>query len=38
MAISAGPAFIAQRVLPILGWLPAYRREWLLPEIGRAHV
>jgi hypothetical protein len=26
MAISARPASIAQRWLPILGWLPAYRR------------
>jgi high affinity sulfate transporter 1 len=33
MAISAGPAFIAQRVLPILGWLPAYRRKWLRPDV-----
>jgi high affinity sulfate transporter 1 len=33
MAISAGPAFIAERLLPILGWLPSYRREWLLPDI-----
>ena len=23
----------ARRLLPILGWLPAYRREWLLPDI-----
>src|SRR5262245_35011981 len=33
MAISARPAPIAQRWLPILGWLPAYRREWLLPDV-----
>ena len=32
-AISAGPASAAQRLLPILGWLPSYRREWLLPDI-----
>jgi sulfate permease, SulP family len=23
---------IAQRLLPALDWLPAYRREWLLPD------
>ena len=23
---------IARRLLPILGWLPAYRRAWLLPD------
>jgi sulfate permease, SulP family len=33
MAIAARPASIAQRWLPILGWLPAYRREWLLPDV-----
>jgi MFS superfamily sulfate permease-like transporter len=33
LAISAGPASLAQRLLPILGWLPAYRREWLLPDV-----
>src|SRR5262249_36331861 len=33
MAISARPTSIAQRWLPILGWLPAYRREWLLPDV-----
>src|SRR5215467_9634702 len=33
MAISARPASTAQRLLPILGWLPSYRREWLLPDI-----
>src|SRR5262245_48601670 len=33
MAISSRPASIAQRLLPILGWLPAYRREWLLPDV-----
>jgi high affinity sulfate transporter 1 len=32
-AISARTAAIAQRLLPILGWLPAYRREWLLPDL-----
>src|SRR6516164_3719579 len=33
MAISVRPASLAQRLLPILGWLPSYRREWLLPDI-----
>src|SRR5262249_35605811 len=33
MAISSRPASIAHRLLPILGWLPSYRREWLLPDI-----
>jgi sulfate permease, SulP family len=33
MVISARPASIAQRLLPVLGWLPAYRRDWLLPDI-----
>jgi high affinity sulfate transporter 1 len=32
MPVSARPASIAQRLLPVLGWLPAYRREWLLPD------
>jgi high affinity sulfate transporter 1 len=33
MAISVRRASVAQRLLPILGWLPAYRREWLLPDV-----
>jgi high affinity sulfate transporter 1 len=33
MVISARPASLVQRLLPILGWLPSYRREWLLPDI-----
>jgi high affinity sulfate transporter 1 len=33
MAVSARPASIAQRLLPVLGWLPAYRRDWLLPDV-----
>src|SRR4051812_38481095 len=33
MPVSARPASIAQRLLPVLGWLPAYRREWLLPDV-----
>src|SRR5277367_4851956 len=31
--LSARPAPIAQRLLPILGWLPAYRRAWLWSDI-----
>ena len=26
-------ASIIQRLLPVLGWLPAYRRDWLLPDV-----
>jgi high affinity sulfate transporter 1 len=33
MAISARRASVAQQLLPILGWLPSYRRAWLLPDI-----
>jgi high affinity sulfate transporter 1 len=33
MAVSVRAASTAQRLLPILGWLPSYRREWLLPDI-----
>jgi high affinity sulfate transporter 1 len=33
MAISARSASTAQRLLPILDWLPAYHREWLLPDV-----
>ena len=32
MSIAARPAFAAQRLLPVLGWLPTYRRDWLLPD------
>ena len=32
MPIAARPASIGQRLLPALGWLPTYRREWLLPD------
>jgi sulfate permease, SulP family len=32
MPISADPASIAQRLFPVLRWLPAYRRDWLLPD------
>jgi len=33
MLISARSASIAQRLLPVLGWLPSYRRDWLLPDV-----
>src|SRR4029453_16576941 len=33
MPIAARPNSVIQRLLPILVWLPAYRREWLLPDI-----
>ena len=29
----ARPASIVQRLLPILRWLPGYRRDWLLPDV-----
>ena len=33
MPTSARFASIAQRLVPLLGWLPGYRRDWLLPDI-----
>src|SRR5271165_3522591 len=33
MPISVRPGSIAQKLLPILGWLPGYRRDWLLPDV-----
>jgi SulP family sulfate permease len=33
MPISARPGSTAQRLLPVLTWLPAYRRDWLLPDV-----
>src|SRR5260221_7171719 len=33
MTISARPASIADRLLPVLSWLPSYRRDWLLPDV-----
>src|SRR5215472_17164085 len=32
MPIAARSASIAKQFFPILGWLPAYRRDWLLPD------
>ena len=31
--IAARHASIAHRLLPVLGWLPGYRRDWLLPDV-----
>ena len=31
--VEARPPSIAQRLFPVLGWLPAYRRAWLLPDV-----
>ena len=33
MSVSGRPVSTAQRLLPVLGWLPAYRRDWLLPDV-----
>lgn len=33
MPISAKVASLVHRSLPILGWIPAYRREWLLSDV-----
>ena len=33
MPISARPVSIAKRLLPVLNWLPGYRRDWLLPDV-----
>src|ERR1700686_2215470 len=33
MPISARPASIARRLLPVLNWLPGYQRHWLLPDV-----
>src|ERR1700757_1150604 len=32
MVISARAPSVVQRLLPIVGWLPGYRRDWLLPD------
>ena len=31
--LSLPPASIVQRLLPILGWFPGYRRDWVLPDV-----
>src|SRR5262245_30197604 len=33
MPDSIRSAPIARRLLPVLGWLPAYQRDWLLPDV-----
>jgi sulfate permease, SulP family len=33
IAVEARPPTIAQRLFPVLVWLPAYRRAWLLPDV-----
>jgi sulfate permease, SulP family len=33
MPISVRPGSIAQRLLPAFGWLPGYRRNWVLPDV-----
>src|SRR6266550_8311096 len=33
MPVSAHAPPILRRLLPVLGWLPAYRRAWLLPDV-----
>ncbi len=30
---TARPPSIAQRLLPVLDWLPGYQRDWLLPDV-----
>src|SRR5437899_2750711 len=31
--LNCPPPPLAQRLLPVLRWLPAYRREWALPDL-----
>src|SRR5882757_1326589 len=33
MPVSAHSPLVLRRLLPLLGWLPGYRRAWLLPDI-----
>ena len=33
MSVRTRPVSTVQRLLPILGWLPSYRRDWLLPDV-----
>jgi sulfate permease, SulP family len=33
MPVAARLMSIAQRFLPVLDWLPGYRRDWLLPDV-----
>src|SRR5246127_3897564 len=33
MSITSRLPSFAKRLLPIAGWLPAYRREWFVPDV-----
>src|SRR5262245_47724555 len=33
MPLAARPTSLIQRLLPVLVWLPAYRRAWLMPDV-----
>jgi SulP family sulfate permease len=33
MSVWARPVSSARRLLPVLGWLPLHRRDWLLPDV-----
>jgi high affinity sulfate transporter 1 len=33
MPLPAHPTSLARRLLPALAWLPAYRRDWLVPDL-----
>jgi sulfate permease, SulP family len=33
MPISSRFASIAQQLLPVVDWLPSYRRDWLVPDV-----
>jgi MFS superfamily sulfate permease-like transporter len=33
MSARARPLSTVQRLLPVLGWLPTHRRDWLLPDV-----
>ena len=33
MPMSTRLASIAQQLLPVVDWLPAYRRDWLVPDV-----
>src|SRR5438045_7775770 len=33
MPVATNKASLLQRVLPAVGWLPAYQRIWLLPDV-----
>jgi MFS superfamily sulfate permease-like transporter len=31
--VEGHPASLAQQLFPVISWLPAYRRAWLLPDV-----